>query len=488
MILPERILNFIDGEFHEPAGDAWLQGWEPATGQPLYRLPDSEVEDLDRALTAARRAFPAWAARSVEERAAALDRVADGIEARLEDFAFAESTDNGKPLHVARSVDIPRAVANFRFFAGAIRHFASESHATSPDLLNLTLRQPIGIVGCISPWNLPLYLFSWKIAPALAAGNCVIGKPSEITPLTAALLGEVLRDSGFPPGVCAILHGRGAQIGAALCAHPEVRVISFTGGTATGAAISRVAAPMFKKLSLELGGKNPTLVFADADREAALAGALRAGFSNQGQICLCGSRLLVEASIYNEFRDALLRRVQALKVGDPRLPDTDQGALVSREHHDKVLSYIALAREEGGRVLCGGEPVAPEGRCARGWFLPPTLIEGLAPDARCNTEEIFGPVLSMMPFSDEAEALAIANGTVYGLASSLWTRDLDRAHRMAGRLKAGIVWINTWMERDLRTPFGGAGHSGVGREGGVEALRFFSETKNVCLRINQSGE
>lgn len=479
----ERIEHWIDGHGQEGRGEE-MPIYEPATGIVHGQLNDADNEQVDAAVQAAQSAFPAWSALPPEQRARHLRALADAVETRLESFAEAESRDSGKPLRVARMLDIPRAIANLRFFASATEQFASESHHGQAGL-NYTLRQPLGPVAGISPWNLPLYLFTWKIAPALAAGNTVVGKPSEVTPLTAAMLGKLTGELGWPPGVLNIVHGRGAVSGAAVVAHPQIKAISFTGSTRVGAAIAADAAPRFRKLSLELGGKNATIVFADADFEAAVDGALRAAYSNQGQICLCGSRILIQSSLYQRFRTAFLDRVAALRVGDPLAPDSDLGALVSREHYDKVLACIDLAREEGGDLVAGGTPVRIEGRCASGWFVAPTVFEGLAPSCRSNQEEIFGPVATLLPFDDEAEALTIANDSRYGLAASLWTRDLGRAHRMAEQLATGIVWINTWLQRDLRTPFGGVKDSGIGREGGVEALRFFTEAKNVC--VNWTG-
>lgn len=476
----ERIQNYIDGRLAAPVSGAYLDNINPATGAVYSLIPDSEAADVEAAVGAAARAFPAWSLSSPEERFRIMNRIADLIEADLDAFALAETIDSGKPLSVSRSVDIPRAVANFRFFATAAMQFGSEAHPMAGQAINYTLRQPIGTVGCISPWNLPLYLFTWKIAPALATGNCVVGKPSEVTPMTAFLLAKVCITAGLPAGVLNIVHGLGPKAGQAIVAHPGIKAISFTGGTNTGQHIAATTAPLFKKLSLELGGKNPNLVFADCDFEQALAGAVRAGFSNNGQICLCGSRLYVQRPIYEKFRDALVRRVAALKVGDPLAADTDLGALVSKPHFEKVLGYIALAREEGGRILCGGEPIQVPG--AGGWFLRPTVIENLGADCRTVREEIFGPVLSLQPFDTEEEALELANGTEYGLAATVWTQDVSRAHRVAERLQTGIVWVNCWMLRDLRTPFGGVKNSGVGREGGWEAMRFFTEAKNVCVK------
>jgi aminomuconate-semialdehyde/2-hydroxymuconate-6-semialdehyde dehydrogenase len=408
-------------------------------------------------------------------------RVSDLILRDLNKLALAESIDNGKPVSLARAVDIPRAAANFKFYATAAMHFASESHGTSGHSINYTLRQPIGVVGCISPWNLPLYLFTWKIAPALAAGNCVVAKPSEITPMTAFLLSELCIEAGFPPGVLNIVHGTGPGAGAAIVEHNDVAAISFTGGTATGEWIAREAAPKFKKLSLELGGKNPNIIFADCDYEDMLETSVRSSFSNQGQICLCGSRIFVERTIYQKFRDDFVAKVRALTVGDPLEPESNIGAVVSKPHMEKVLSYIELAKEEGGLILCGGENIEVDGRCTGGYFLEPTVIENLSHDCRTNQEEIFGPVVTIMPFDKEEEVLQYANSVKYGLAATLWTSDLKRAHKMAEKLECGIVWVNTWMMRDLRTPFGGVKASGMGREGGFEALRFFTEEKNVCI-------
>ena len=477
-----RLSHLIDGQARSAGGGAWLDVFEPASGQVYGHCPDGTSGDIADAVEAARRAFPAWSALSAADRAAWIHRLADALEARVDEFAAAESRDVGKPLALARDLEIPRAVTNLRFFAAAATQFASESHG-APGIVNYTLRQPLGVVGIISPWNLPLYLFTWKFAPALAAGNCVVGKPSEVTPVTAWMLGELAREIGFPAGVFNIVQGRGAVVGQALVDHPQVKAVSFTGSTAVGLRIAESCARALKKCSLELGGKNATLVFADAPRAKLLDTVVRSAFLNSGQICLCGSRLLVERSYYGEFRDALVARANAMVVGDPRDVATNLGPVVSKAHFDKVMACIDLARREGGRVLCGGEPVQPEGRCRNGWFIAPTVIEGLGPDCRTNTEEIFGPVVTLQAFDTDEEALALANATPYGLSASVWTSDLSRAHRLAERIEAGVVWVNTWMNRDLRTPFGGVKQSGLGREGGWEALRFFTEAKNVTIDL-----
>ena len=480
---PKRLANLIDGRLEAPRANRWLDVFEPATGAVFALCPDSDASDVEAAVAAARRAAPGWAATPAEVRSRLLHRLADLVEARMDEFVALESRDSGKPLAQARSLDIPRAISNLRYFAAAIVSWSSQSHAMELGAINYTLRQPLGVVGCISPWNLPLYLFTWKFAPALAAGNAVVAKPSEITPCTAALLGELSIEAGLPPGVFNIVQGRGPSVGQPLVEHRQIKAVSFTGSTRTGELIAAATATQFKKVSLELGGKNPAIVFADAQlSDADLDTIVRSGFANQGEICLCGSRLLVQRSIYANFRERYLERVRALRVGDPNEAGSDLGALVSKPHFDKVMGCIAQAREEGGEIACGGHAVQLDGRCADGWYVAPTVIEGLAPDAITNQQEIFGPVVSLIPFDDEADAISIANGTGYGLAASLWTTDLSRAHRVGAELDFGIVWINCWLLRDLRTPFGGTKQSGLGREGGEEALRFFTEPKNICIR------
>lgn len=478
----EKLQNFIDGAYCDPTSGNYIDNYEPATGKVYCQIPNSDAEDVEKAVQAAEKAFPVWSGMSVEERSAIMVRLSQGIQDRMDEFVQAESRDNGKPLTLAAHVDIPRAVSNFHFFATAILHYASESHQMVGVGVNYTLRKPIGIVGCISPWNLPLYLFSWKIAPALAAGNCVVAKPSEVTPYTAYLLGKVAKEAGMPDGVLNILHGEGGAVGDAIVKHTKIKAISFTGGTKTGEYIARTAAPMFKKLSLELGGKNPNIIFADCDFDEMLSTTLRSSFANQGQICLCGSRIFVERPIYEKFKSAFVEKVSKTVVSNPQDPKAKLGAVVSKPHMEKILEYVELAKSEGGNVLTGGERVQLEAPYDQGYYVRPTVIEGLAFDCRTNQEEIFGPVVTITPFDTEEEVLMMANSTMYGLSATLWTSDLKRAHRMANELDAGIVWINAWLVRDLRTPFGGVKASGVGREGGWEALRFFTEAKNVFIK------
>ncbi len=478
----QRIKNYIDGELIAPHLGDYIENIIPATGEVYSLIPDSDEDDLTLAVYAAEQAQDKWANTSTEQRAKILCDLADLIDANADKLALAEAIDNGKPISLAKDVDIYRSAANIRFFAHAGTQFSSESHAMEDIAINYTLRDPIGIVGCISPWNLPLYLFTWKIAPALAAGNVVIAKPSEITPMTAYLFSKLCIQAGLPAGVLNILHGTGPNIGAPLVSHPKIKAISFTGGTSTGAHIAKSTSGMFKKLSLELGGKNPTVVFADCDFDDMLETVVKAAFSNQGQICLCGSRIYIERPIYEQFKSAFVEKVEEIKIGDPLEKDTQHGALVSEDHMNKILSYIELAKSEGGKILTGGKQVHLEGRCAYGYFVAPTVIENLGNNCRTNQEEIFGPVCTIIPFDTDQQALELANGSQYGLASSIWTNDLKRAHRMAKNIEAGIVWINCWLLRDLRTPFGGTKSSGVGREGGLEALRFFTEPKNVCIK------
>jgi aminomuconate-semialdehyde/2-hydroxymuconate-6-semialdehyde dehydrogenase len=479
----EKIQNYIGGKLISPISGAYFDNYEPAKGKVYSQIPDSESSDIDLAVKAAQKAFPIWSIMEKQKRSDILLKLADLILKNADQLALEESRDNGKPLKLAKQVDIPRAESNIRFFATAILHFASESHSMENTAINYTLRQPIGIVGAISPWNLPLYLFTWKIAPALAAGNCVIAKPSEVTPYTAYSLSKLCKEAGLPDGVLNIVHGHGSKVGEAISKHPEIKVISFTGGTQTGARIASIAAPMFKKLSLELGGKNPNIIFDDCDFDEMLKVTMRSSFANQGQICLCGSRILIQKGIYEAFKKAFVEKTKQLRIGDPLNEKTNIGAVVSESHMNKILSYVALAKEEGGKILSGGNRVLLEGENKNGWFLEPTIIEGLDNSCRTNQEEIFGPVVTLQSFETEEEALSIANGTEYGLSSTLWTNDLKRAHRMAQNLHSGIVWINCWLVRDLRTPFGGTKNSGVGREGGFEALQFFTEAKNVCIYL-----
>lgn len=479
-----EIKNYINGKLQNPISGEWIDNYNPSCGEVYGKIPNSGKEDVEVAYQAAEKAFPEWSNTPLEKRSRILSKIADLIEEKLDSLAAAESKDNGKPITLATKVDIPRASANFRFFAHAITQFAGESHeSVGLNAINFTLRKPLGVVGCISPWNLPLYLFTWKIAPALAAGNCVVAKPSEVTPMTAYLLSEICMEAGLPPGVLNIVHGLGHTTGQAIVEHPKIKAISFTGGTATGEHIARTAAPMFKKLSLELGGKNPNLIFADCDYEKMLDTTVHSSFANQGQICLCGSRIFVEESIYEKFKTDFVTRVKALKVGHPSEKDSNMGALVSKPHLEKVLSYIEDAPNQDAKILCGGKRVTVPGY-ENGYYLEPTVIEVKTNQCKLNQEEIFGPVVTIMPFKTEVEALALANDVRYGLSATIWTNNLNRTMRLSNELQAGIVWVNTWLMRDLRTPFGGMKDSGVGREGGFEALRFFTEPKNVCIQYS----
>ena len=479
----EKIGNYINGELVAPESGNYLENIEPATGKAYSLVADSDAADVEAAVKAACAAFPEWSSTPVADRAAVMETIAELIDKNLRLLSEAESRDNGKPVRLAAKVDIPRASANMRFYAGAMKYFSSESHMTDDVALNYTTRMPHGVAGCISPWNLPLYLFTWKIAPALAAGNTVVAKPSEITPMTAYLFSKLCIEAGLPPGVLNIVYGLGHKAGQALVAHPRVPVISFTGGTTTGAAIAKTAAPMFKKLSLELGGKNPNIIFADADLEEAIKISLQSSFSNQGEICLCGSRIFVERPVYKKFLNAFAEKTRQLVVGDPGDNDTQVGAVVSENHLNKILSYVNLAREEGGEVVVGGKCIKLKGRCSSGYYMQPTVITGLTPACRTNREEIFGPVVTVTPFDDEEEVLDYANSTDYGLSATIWTQDLKKAHRVAHKVKSGVVWVNCWLLRDLRTPFGGMKQSGLGREGGFDALRFFTEEKNICIKL-----
>jgi len=480
--IPFQLENFIGGRFKKPISNDFLPNINPASGEQYGEIPNSNEKDIEEAVVAAKKAFLDWSTTSTEKRFKVLNKIAELIEVNLDILALAETNDNGKPLWLSKEVDIPRASSNFRFFATAAMQFASESHSNENNIINYTLRQPIGIVGCISPWNLPLYLFTWKIAPALAAGNCVIAKPSEVTPVSAYLLAKICKEAGLPDGVLNIVHGEGQTCGEAIVKHPAIKAISFTGSTRAGEKIASVAAPMFKKLSLELGGKNPTVIFADCDWDKMMFNTIRSSFGNQGQICLCGSRILIEASVYEKFKNEFVERAKKLTIGDPLQESSKQGAIVSKVHFEKIMNCIELAKKEGGNILVGGKAFKPSGRCENGYFIEPTIIENLGPLCKTNTEEIFGPVVTLQPFHSLEEALELSNASNYGLAASIWTKDISKATMLASKIESGIVWINCWLQRDLRTPFGGIKNSGVGREGGWEAMRFFTEAKNVSIQ------
>ena len=476
----ENITNFINGEYVEPLTDKYLDVFEPATGKVYAQVPSSGLADVEIAVDVAQAAFGNWSRTSMEDRATILIHISEWLHERSDEMAVYESRDTGKPISMARTVDIPRAITNLKFFAEYVRSFEVETILDGNNSLNRVSRSPLGVVGCISPWNLPLYLFTWKIAPALAVGNCVIAKPSEITPYTAFKFGEICVDAGLPEGVLNIVHGPGVPTGDALVTHHDVKAISFTGGTDTGKIIAGKVGSMFKKLSLEMGGKNPAIIFSDCNYEKMLETVVRSSFSNQGQICLCTSRILVQDNIMGRFRSDFIRKVDDIQAGDPIQDSTDFGAISSEVQREKIMDYIALAKSEGGKVLRGGLLMNLAGRCENGWFIEPTIIEGLGPLCRTNQEEIFGPVVTLIPFKNETEAIEIANSTEYGLSATIWTEDPEKANRVSDSVESGVIWVNCWMVRDLRTPFGGMKRSGLGREGGDDILRFFTESKNIC--------
>ena len=481
----ETILNAIGAQLVAPSSGAFLDKVNPATGRPYARMPDSGPADVDAAVKAATAALPKWSARMPAERAEVLRKLAVKLEEASGTFARAESIDAGKLLTLTTAMDIPRAIGMLRFYADLVCQgeggLPAESSAVEmPKASNRTVFRPLGVVACITPWNLPLYLLLWKAAPAIAAGNCVVAKPSEISPMTAFLFSKLCIEAGLPAGVFNVVHGLGAKVGPALVTHRDVAGVTFTGSTATGAEISRLAAPLFKRMSLEMGGKNATIVFADSDFPTAIENAVKAAFANQGQFCLSGSRVLVERGLYDKFREAFVASAAKLSPGDPLSPATAQGAIASSAQLDKIERYVGLARSQGGRVLCGGARVKLPAPHDEGFFYSPTVIEGLPPESNVNQEEIFGPVVTLVPFDDEDEAVRIANGTRYGLTASVFSSDPTRAQRVARKLQTGTVWINCWLVRDIRAPFGGCKDSGVGREGGLHSLRFFTEPQPIC--------
>jgi aminomuconate-semialdehyde/2-hydroxymuconate-6-semialdehyde dehydrogenase len=481
------IQNYIDGRF--VSGKREFADVNPADGSVIAQVTEADTAQVDEAVLAARRAVGGeWGRIAVRERAARLHRVADAIEKRFECFVQAEVADTGKPVSLARKLDVPRAAANFRVFADLVKMAGVEAFQTeTPDgtnALNYAVRKPLGVVGIITPWNLPLLLLTWKVAPALACGNAVVVKPSEETPATATLLAEAMQEAGIPSGVYNVVHGFGpGSAGEFLTRHADVDAITFTGESRTGAAIMQAVAPTVKPVSFELGGKNAAIVFADCNLEEAVNGIAEAVFLNTGQVCLCAERVYVERKIFDSFVDALKRKAEGLIAGWPGDEKTNLGPLISAQHREKVLSYYKLAREEGAKVVTGGGiPTFGDDR-DHGFYVQPTIYTGLPESARCVKEEIFGPVCHVAPFDAEEEAVAMANDTNYGLAASIWTSDLKRGHRVAQRMTVGITWVNCWFLRDLRTPFGGAGLSGIGREGGMHSLNFYSELNNICIRV-----
>lgn len=480
----EKIKNYIDGEFKEAQSQKVLENFNPSTGQAYSVLPDSDFSDVVAAVSSAKKAFPKWSKTSYLERSSYLLKIADQIEKQLEDFALAETQDVGKPLWLSRSMDIKRAVDNFRFFATEILHKKERATTMEDGSINYEVRDPIGVAALITPWNLPLYLLTWKIAPALATGNTVVCKPSEVTPMTAFMLSKVMNRVGLPKGVCNFVYGKGKEVGEPLVSHPGVDLVSFTGGTQTGAQIAQTVAPHFKKTSLELGGKNANIIFKDADLEKALETTIKSSFLNQGEICLCGSRIFIQESLFEEFKIKFVKRVSELVVGDPQSAQTFCGPLVSKGHQEKVLSCIEQAKKEKGKVLTGEEPLQLPEEFRQGYFVRPTVIDELSDCSELQQKEIFGPVVTLRSFKYPKEAVRWANTTPYGLSASIWTQDLKRAHKVARELDAGTVWINTWLKRDLRMPFGGVKDSGLGREGGEDSIKFFTESKTVCVSLD----
>ena len=474
-----KILNYIKGKFNEPISSEWMDNFSPSTGEVIGSIPLSGDADVRSAIAAAKSALPEWSSLDPSDRALWLDKMADCLEEKFEEIARLESMDTGKPISLARSVDARRSVSNFRFFSEMIRDREDEVFEME-DATNIVKLRAVGVGALITPWNLPLYLLSWKVAPAIGMGNTVVCKPSELTPLTADLLMRVIDEVGLPPGVVNLVHGNG-NAGSILTGDPDVDLVSFTGGTSTGAKVAQSASPQFKKLSLELGGKNASIVFSDCNLEETVKGVTRAAFLNQGQVCLCGSRILVEDPIYDQFMDMFVESVESMVIGDPMHEDTDLGALISKQHLEKVESYVSLALEEGGEIVTGGKPCLPKELEGGNW-MSPTVVTGLGTESRCSTEEVFGPFVTVHRFNSEEDAIKIANNTRYGLAGSIWTGDIERGKRVAESIHTGMIWVNTWLHRDLRVPFGGVKDSGVGREGGKWSMGFFSEPLNVCLK------
>lgn len=479
--------NFINGKFLPCKNH--IDSYDPSTGKVYCKVPDSDQEEVDMAVKAARDAFESWSKTPPELRAKIMRKIADLIESKLDEFAEAESRDQGKPVLLAKTVDIPRACLNLRFFASTIINASSMNHSNvlnKVDAVNYCVRCPIGVAGLISPWNLPLYLLTFKIAPAIAAGNTVVCKPSEMTSVTAWMMAKLMNEAGLPPGVCNLAFGTGPKAGAAIVKHPDIPVISFTGSTATGQTITQMSAPFYKKLSLELGGKNAAIVFDDADLEKCLATTIRSSFANQGEICLCTSRVFVQKGIFDKFLEKFVEKTRQLQVGSPKDPGTNLGALISKEHLAKVLGYVKLAVNEGGEIVCGegkDPPLNLPSPHTEGYFMHPTVITGLADSTRCMQEEIFGPVVAIVPFETEEEVIKRANGVQYGLCAVVWTENVSRTHRVSQQLQAGTVWCNCWLVRDLNMPFGGFKASGIGREGATESYEFYTEAKTICIKM-----